>query len=314
EGYRNFCNKLWNATRFVLMNTAEFAEQDNQQPVDDAALSFADRWILSALQRLITTVERGFAQFRFDNIANALYHFAWDEYCDWYVELAKVQLQQGNAAQQHATRHTVIHVLEKILRLAHPIIPFITEELWQKVAPVAGRLSPGTDTSVSVQPYPVADAQLVDDAAETALKPLKKQVEAVRALRSEMRLNPGERVPLIASGNAEVLNANRPYLMALARLTDVQVVDTLPELGAPVQVVGNTQLMLHVEIDVEAERQRLNKEADRLQGEIAKAEGKLANENFVQRAPEAVVEQERKRLEGFADTLARINEQLARLS
>jgi len=314
EGYRNFCNKLWNATRFVLMNTAEFAEQDNQQPVDDAALSFADRWILSALQRLITTVERGFAQFRFDNIANALYHFAWDEYCDWYVELAKVQLQQGNAAQQHATRHTVIHVLEKILRLAHPIIPFITEELWQKVAPVAGRLSPGTDTSVSVQPYPVADAQLVDDAAETALKTLKKQVEAVRALRSEMRLNPGERVPLIASGNAEVLNANRPYLMALARLTDVQVVDTLPELGAPVQVVGNTQLMLHVEIDVEAERQRLNKEADRLQGEIAKAEGKLANENFVQRAPEAVVEQERKRLEGFADTLARINEQLARLS
>lgn len=315
EGYRNFCNKLWNATRFVLMNTGSQANPELGRPVDMAsdALSFADRWIISALQRLEQTVERGFSDYRFDNVANAIYHFVWDEYCDWYLEIAKVQLQNGTPEQQLATRRTLIRVLETVLRLAHPIIPFITEELWQKVSIVAGTRSPEDEVSIAVQPYPRADEARIDDHAESQMATLKAQIEAVRALRGEMNLSPGQRVPLIARGDAEVLERNSPYLVALARLERVEIVDELPDMGAPVQVVGTTQLMLHVEIDVEAERSRLNKEIARLNAEIAKAQGKLSNPKFVERAPAAVVEQEKTRLADFTATLEKVQEQLARL-
>jgi valyl-tRNA synthetase len=310
EGYRNFCNKLWNATRFVLMNV----EGELVAPAPGAHASFADRWVLSLLQQLTADVERGFAEYRFDNIANAIYRFVWDEYCDWYLELAKVQLQTGSAQQQAATRRVLLHVLESVLRLAHPIIPFITEELWQAVALAAGARQAGQSASISVQAYPVVQPEWADTEAETQIAQLKAQVDAVRALRGEMNLSPAQRVPLIARGDAQTLTRNQAYLMALARLSEVQVVDQLPDEGAPVQVVDSTELMLHIEIDAAAETARLEKEAARLEGEIAKAQGKLANPSFIDRAPPAVVAQEKDRVAQFGLTLEKVRQQLSRLN
>lgn len=310
EGYRNFCNKLWNATRFVLMNT-EGHELHTDAP---AELSFADRWIISLLQGLEQDAERGFADYRFDNVANAIYHFVWDEYCDWYLELAKTQIQNGTPEQQLGTRRTLIRVLEVVLRVAHPIIPFITEELWQKVSVVAGKRAANETTSISVQPYPVANPASIDEQAVAQVAELKAQVDAIRALRGEMNLSPAQRVPLVAQGDAAILSANSPYLASLCKLESVDIVEQLPtDAGAPVQVVDKTQLMLHVEIDVEAERIRLSKEIERLQGEISKAEGKLGNASFVERAPAAVVEQERLRVAQFGETLAKVKQQFDRL-
>lgn len=310
EGYRNFCNKLWNATRFVLMNT-----EGHELHTDAAAeLSFADRWIISLLQGLEQDAERGFADYRFDNVANAIYHFVWDEYCDWYLELAKTQIQNGTPEQQLGTRRTLIRVLEVVLRVAHPIIPFITEELWQKVSVVAGKRAANETTSISVQPYPIANPAAIDEQAMAQVAELKAQVDAIRALRGEMNLSPAQRVPLVAQGDAAILSANSPYLASLCKLESVEIVDQLPtDAGAPVQVVDTTQLMLHVEIDVEAERIRLSKEIERLQGEINKAEAKLGNASFVERAPAAVVEQERLRVVQFGETLAKVKQQFDRL-
>ncbi|MES5323827.1 valine--tRNA ligase [Alcaligenes sp. DN25] len=310
EGYRNFCNKLWNATRFVLMNT-----EGHELHTDAAAeLSFADRWIISLLQGLEQDAERGFADYRFDNVANAIYHFVWDEYCDWYLELAKTQIQNGTPEQQLGTRRTLIRVLEVVLRVAHPIIPFITEELWQKVSVVAGKRAANETTSISVQPYPIANPAAIDEQAMAQVAELKAQVDAIRALRGEMNLSPAQRVPLVAQGDAAILSANSPYLASLCKLESVEIVDQLPtDAGAPVQVVDTTQLMLHVEIDVEAERIRLSKEIERLQGEINKAEAKLGNASFVERAPAAVVEQERLRVAQFGETLAKVKQQFDRL-
>ncbi len=310
EGYRNFCNKLWNATRFVLMNV-EGHDLGTPHPGD---LSFADRWIIDGLQRLIDEVDAGFAQYRFDQVADRLYHFIWDEYCDWYVELAKVRLQTGDAAQQAAARRTLIHVLETLLRLVHPIMPFITEELWQKVSVAAGvRNAETVPASISVQPWPAARDDLRDAAAAERMTALKSLTNAIRALRGGMDLAPGQRVPLLIQGAEAGLDELAPYLVALARLESVQAVDQLPDLGAPVQVVGTTQLMLHVEIDLDAERARLDKEIGRLEQEIVKASGKLSNASFVERAPAAVVEQEKARLAQFGETLERVRAQRQKL-
>lgn len=308
EGYRNFCNKLWNATRFVLMNVPDAAAVNQ----DDNELSFADQWIQSRLQHTLAEVRKGFQEYRFDLIASAIYRFVWDEYCDWYVELAKVQIQNGTDAQKNGTRRTLIRVLEATLRMAHPIIPFITEALWQKVAVVAGKKG-ASESSISVQAYPLAVEELINDDAEAQIAQLKAQVEAIRGLRGEMNLSPAQKVPLFAEGDAATLTRNSPYLMALAKLSEVQVVQTLPDLGAPVQILDNTRLMLNVEIDKEAELARLGKEAGRLQAEIAKAQGKLSNEGFVARAPGHVIEQEKERLAQFSERLARISEQQAKL-
>ena len=309
EGYRNFCNKLWNATRFVLMNT----EGQDMATVDAGAESFVDKWIISRLQELELEVAKGFADYRFDNIANALYHFVWDEYCDWYLELSKVQIQHGTPEQQRATRKTLIRVLEAILRLMHPIMPFITEELWQKVSVVAGKRSMNEQTSVSIQPFPQANPQAINAMACAQVDLLKGQVEAVRTLRGEMNLSPAARVPLIAEGPLEMLQQHAAYLAALAKLSGVDVVTSLPDDGAPVQVVGNTRLMLKVEIDVAAEKARLDKEIARLEGEINKAQAKLSNESFVARAPATVVEQEQQRVAQFGETLAQVKGQRAKL-
>ena len=330
EGYRNFCNKLWNATRFVLMNCeghdCGFSKPGACAPGDCGPggytdFSQADRWIVSLLQRVESEVEKGFADYRFDNVANAIYKFVWDEYCDWYLELAKVQIQNGTPEQQRATRRTLLRVLETVLRLAHPIIPFITEALWQKVAPLTDAYPPGAasgEASIMVQPYPRAEAKKIDENAEQWATSLKAAIDCCRNLRGEMNLSPATKVPLLVHGDAGQWQTFAPYAQALARLSEVRIMADEATLdaqsqGAPVSIVGGDKLALLVEIDVAAERERLGKEIARLDAEIVKCSAKLGNEAFVAKAPASVVEQEQKRLSQYRDTIAKLSAQLARL-
>ncbi|WHZ10625.1 MAG: Valyl-tRNA synthetase [Burkholderiaceae bacterium] len=325
EGYRNFCNKLWNATRFVLMQLHGLDEFERglaectHDCGPDGMLHFsqADRWIVGELQRVEAAVEHGFSDLRLDNVANAIYAFVWDEYCDWYIEIAKVQLQQGSPAQRRATRRTLIRVLEAALRLLHPVTPFITAELWAQVAPIAGRAT--ADASISTAPYPKAQPERIDAAADAWMTQLKDVAGVCRRLRGEMNLSPERRVPLLASGDAAFIAAAAPLLKALAKLSEVRVLDDAAAWAdatrqAPVAVHGSLRLALHVEVDKAAESARLRKEVARLGGEIAKAAAKLGNQAFVAKAPAAVIEQERRRVQEFTATLKKVEEQLARMA
>ncbi|MCP5229709.1 valine--tRNA ligase [Accumulibacter sp.] len=315
EGYRNFCNKLWNATRYVLMHTAEhdlgLAACTPESCSTALRFSFADRWIVSKLQRTEAEVAQHYADYRFDLLARSVYEFVWDEFCDWYVELSKVQLQHGSEQEVRATRRTLARVLETVLRLAHPLLPFITEELWQALAPIAGRK---THDSVMLAAYPRAQPEKIDPDSEARVQQLKDLAYACRNLRGEMNLSPAQRVPLLSSGDSASLARFAPYLTALCKLSEMQIVDDLPaEASAPIAIVGETKLMLQVEIDVAVEGERLDREIARLAGEIGKARAKLANERFVARAPAAVVEQEKKRLDDFLATLEKLEPQRERL-
>ena len=324
EGYRNFCNKLWNATRFVLMNCEgqDCGLMDHTkadcQPGGKAHgymhFSQADRWISSLLQQTEDQVAKGFADYRLDNVATSIYEFVWNEYCDWYLEIAKVQIQNGDASQQRATRRTLIRTLEAILRLAHPVIPFITEELWQKVAPVAGI----SGESVSIAPYPQAQLNKIDEKAIANVNQLKSLVDACRNLRGEMNVSPATKMPLFALGEPAFVQANAAILKAMAKLSDVKVFEDeaawqAAAQSAPVAVVGNIRMCLFIEVDVAAEKVRLSKEITRLETEIVKANGKLSNEAFVAKAPPAVITQERQRLSDFEATLQKVKDQLNRL-
>ncbi|HEY6967113.1 MAG TPA: class I tRNA ligase family protein, partial [Burkholderiales bacterium] len=306
EGYRNFCNKLWNATRFVLMNAeGQDCGLDESKAVE---LSAWDRWIISTLQRTEAEVAGGFADYRFDNVAGAIYRFVWDEYCDWYLEIAKDQLAKGSEAQQRGTRRTLVRVLEAALRLAHPIIPFITEALWQDVKVLAGK----SGDSIMLAPYPKSQPDKIDEAAEREIALAKEVANVSRNLRSETKIPPKARIPFYMVGEPSVSTA--AAMMSLVRVSELKIVKELPESDSPVAVAGPHKLMPHVEVDAAAEKERLKKEIARLEGEIAKANAKLGNASFVDRAPAKVVEQERARLAGFEATLAKLRPQLDKLA
>ncbi len=329
EGYRNFCNKLWNATRFVLMNCegqdCGLREHTKAECAPGGPahgyLSFSpvDRWITGELQRVEAAVEQGFAEYRLDNVASATYQFVWDEYCDWYLEIAKVQLQDGTPAQQRATRRTLIRTLETVLRLLHPLVPFISSELWEAVVPVAGRKPASDSLGLVAAPYPKAQLEKVDAQADAWVGKLKALVGSCRALRSEMNLSPAARVPLLIHGDDTFVEQAGSVLKWLGRVSEVrrmpdeaQFLDATRD--APVVMQGASRLALLVEVDPDIERERLTKDIARIADEEAKAKAKLENQSFVARAPVAVVDQERQRLLGFTATLAGLRDQLARLS
>jgi valyl-tRNA synthetase len=334
EGYRNFCNKLWNATRFVLMNCEGQdcgLEQHTKaqcapgQPFHGyMQFSQADRWMSSMLQRVEAQVAQGFKDYRLDLVANAIYEFVWNEFCDWYLEIAKVQIQQGSPQQARATRRTLIRTLEAILRLSHPLIPFITEELWQKVAPVAGLWPKGQDkASVSICDYPLSQPAKIDEKAEQAVTQLKSWVEGCRNLRGQMNISPATKVPLyILVGSEEestFIQNMAPVLKSLAKLQEIKTFNDEAAWqdgaeAAPVAVLGQSKVCLFIEIDKTAESARLSKEALRLETELGKAQSKLSNEAFVAKAPAKVIAQEQLRIEEFTSTLAKLKEQLKRLS
>ena len=323
EGYRNFCNKIWNAARYVLMNTEN---QDCGLDADsgEVTLSLADRWIVSALQRAETEVTEALDQFRFDVASHAAYEFIWNEYCDWYLELSKPVLygDEYSEAEKRGTRRTLVRVLEAILRLAHPFMPFITEEIWQKVAPLAGKTpaAEGADATIMRQPFPVSDSARLAPQAESDIEWIKAVITVIRNIRGEMRIPPGKALDVYLHNGKDIdrerLAANHNFMCRLAkleRITWLNAEDSAP--ASATGLVGDMEILVPMAglIDKDAEIERLGKEIDKLRKEVARGESKLRNPNFVDKAPDEVVAKEREKLDDHRSQQARLEEQMEKI-
>ena len=310
EGYRNFCNKIWNATNFVLMNTENQDCGYGATATEPRGYSFPDMWIIGRLNQTIEQVTQAYETYRFDLAAETLYSFVWNDYCDWYLELAKVQLQTGCASRQRATRHTLLRVLEAALRLLHPIIPFITEELWQTVAPMC---DVKTADSIMLARFPEADREQIVQTTFEQMTVLQDLIGAVRNLRGEMGIQPNVKAPLFVE-SADDLADYLKYLPMMTRLTEAQQVAALPESeDAPVAVCNGARLMLKVEIDKAAETARLSKEAEKLQKALDKLNAKLSKPGYTEKAPAHLVEKDKADLAELEDKMAKVQNQLAKL-
>ncbi|HHS0759849.1 TPA: valine--tRNA ligase [Neisseria meningitidis] len=310
EGYRNFCNKIWNATNFVLMNTENQDCGYGATATEPRGYSFPDMWIIGRLNQTIEQVTQAYETYRFDLAAETLYSFVWNDYCDWYLELAKVQLQTGCASRQRATRHTLLRVLEAALRLLHPIIPFITEELWQTVAPMCDAK---TADSIMLARFPEADGGDIVQTAFEQMTVLQDLIGAVRNLRGEMGIQPNVKAPLFVESTDDLADYLK-YLPMMTRLTEAQQVAALPESeDAPVAVCNGARLMLKVEIDKAAETARLSKEAEKLQKALDKLNAKLSKPGYTEKAPAHLVEKDKADLAELEDKMAKVQNQLAKL-
>ena len=311
EGYRNFCNKIWNATNFVLMNTEDKDCGYGATATEPRGYSFPDMWIVGRLNQTIEQVTQAYETYRFDLAAESLYSFVWNDYCDWYLELAKVQLQTGCESRQRATRHTLLCVLEVSLRLLHPIMPFITEELWQTIAPMCDAQ---TADSIMLAPFPVYDSEWIDRTAFDKMNTLQELIGAVRNLRGEMGIAPSVKAPLFVE-SADNLADYLKYLPMMARLTEATQVATLPESeDAPVAVMNGARLMLKVEVDKAAETARLNKEAEKLQKALDKLNAKLSKPGYTDKAPAHLVEKDKAELAELEAKMAKVKVGLAKLA
>jgi valyl-tRNA synthetase len=315
EGYRNFCNKLWNATRYVLMNTEEKDVGLNNENID---LSLADKWIISQLQKVEKEVTTHFETYRFDLAAQTIYEFVWNEYCDWYLEFSKPVLT-GNASEtlQRGTRRTLVRVLETILRLLHPIMPFITEELWQKVAPLAGK----EGSTIMLQPYPQFEETKVDLNAETEIAWVKEVILGIRRIRSEMNISPAKQLSVLVQNGSESdlqkLQNNQSFISTLSRLQNIELLDsnaTPPE--SAITLVSEMKILIPLAglIDKEAELKRLNKEIDKVRKEHDKLSSKLENPNFIEKAPVELVEKEKQRVAELQAALAKLETQAVKIA
>ena len=314
EGYRNFCNKLWNASRFVMMNTEE---QDCGFNGGEMVLSLADRWILAEFNRTVKAYREALDSYRFDIAANILYEFTWNQFCDWYLELTKPVMNSGSEAELRGTRNTLINVLEGLLRLAHPIIPFITETIWQRVKTFKGI----TEDTIMLQPFPAYNSAQDDEAAFADTEWLKLAITAVRNVRAEMNISPGKLLPVLLSNvSAEAerrVNANRTFLQNLARLESITLLPADDKGPVSVtKIIDGAELLIPMAglVDKTAELARLDKEMAKLDVEITSIENKLSNEGFVARAPEAVVAKERERLAACGEAKVKLTEQKATIA
>jgi valyl-tRNA synthetase len=315
EGYRNFCNKLWNATRYVLMNTEG---KDTGLTNTEVALSLADRWIISLLQQVEEQVHQHLQTYRFDLLANTLYEFTWNEYCDWYLEFSKplLQAETASVAAQRGTRRTLVRVLETILRLLHPIMPFITEELWQRVAPLAGK----NGDTLMLQPYPQPQLNKVDTQAVQEIEWVKQFILGVRRIRAEMDINPGKALPiLLANGTAieqQRWQTHQTLINSLARLASVTwLAADAQEPESAIALVGELRILIPLAglIDKAAELKRLTREIDKWQKELAKGTAKLHNPQFTERAPKDIVEREQQRVAEITASLQQLEAQAVKI-